>query len=332
MRAPRPGEADRRIVLRFLDREEALDFASRDLACHRLAGVIGEVAGPLVGQLDGMVPEQRVRWIAATVRRLFAERPAAYVLHEPATEQLEKIEQFLAFIDSARFLPGGELEVSWEERGEYLMGRRRPDGRTLDVGRLLSLRLVELVRSTGCWGGRALRLVDSPWIPTFHNARRADLILREAMDADVLVVVTLPEPMELEGWVEEAFRARPELAGRTVIVYNQVDTVDPARLLGRGGFAESWSSNLERFVRRGLRPENVLCTCARLAFLQGRVAGGARACPGDAERADRLRAVLAGLARQLTGRPTDAFAACMNEACLSRDAGISSLRARLLEA
>jgi hypothetical protein len=330
VRAPAPGEADRRIVLRHLGRDEAMEFASRDLACHRLEEVVRETDGLLGTRLDELSPADRVRWATATVRRLFAERPAAGVLHEPATEHAERLEQFLAFVDSPDYRPGGAAEVPWAERHAHLMGRLRPDGRTLDAGRLLALRLVELVRRTERWGASPPELVDTPWIPTFHNARRADLILRECAAADALVIVALPEPFALEPWAEEAFRARPELVRRTVVVFNQVDTVDLPALFGRSGFAEAWRRNVETLARRGLDPENVLCAAARLPFLEGLPAP---ADPGVAaelgSRIKRLRAALGKIRHALEGRRPDTFTARLAAACDPADAGVESLRARL---
>ncbi len=344
VRAPRAGEADRRIVLRHLERDEAMEFASRDLSYHRLEEVVREVSGLLGLKLEEMAPAERVRWAASAVRRLFAERPGVHALHEPAMEHVERLEQFLAFVDSAEYAPGGAVEVPWAERSDHLMGRLRPDGRTLDAGRLLALRLVEIVRRTELWGDAPPELVDTPWIPTFHNARRADLILREAAAADALVIVALPEPFTLEPWVEEAYRLRPELVRRTVLVFNQVDTVDLPALFGRGGFAEAWSRNVDALVRRGLDPRNFLCAAARLPFLacraeaEGRrredLAGRTASAAREEERLsrlERLKAVLAKVRRALEGRRSDDFAARLAAACDPADAGVESLRARLLE-
>jgi len=339
VREPSAAEDDRRIVLRFLDRDEALDFASRDLSYHRLADVVREVSGPVAAHgLAELPPGERIRAAAAQVRSLFDERPDVHVLHEPATEQVEKLEQFLAFVDSGAYVPGGSVEMPWSERREYLMGRRRPDGRTLEVGKLLSLRLVELVRDTSGWGASPPRLVDSPWIPTFHNARRADLILREAAAADVLVITALPERFELEPWVDEIFDARPDLAARTVVVFNQVDTVDTSELFRRNGFAEAWRENVEMLAKRGVKARNVLCSCARLPFLDGlseEVRAGQSAF--EAERSQRLREVLAKIRKMLAGRlqdgagDDDGLADRLAAACDLEDCGVESLRARLVE-
>ncbi|MHC4201604.1 MAG: hypothetical protein ACYSU0_16585, partial [Planctomycetota bacterium] len=209
IRAPSEGEGDRRLLLDYLTRDGSEEFAARGLAFHRLREVIAATLGPAGPKLDERTPGERVRLAVDTVRRLFSEREDVHVLYEPATEQLEQLEQFIAHLDSPEYVPGGRVEKDWAERREYLMGRRRRDGRTLEVGKLLSLRLVELVRATDRWGDLAPRVIDTPWVPTFHNARRADLVLREAEHADIIVITALPEPFELEPWVREAFKRRP---------------------------------------------------------------------------------------------------------------------------
>ncbi len=291
IRTVREGELDRKLVLNFLTRDGSEEFAARGVAFHRLREVIAATLGPAGPKLDEVTPGARVRLAVDTVRRLFSEREDVHVLYEPATEQLEQLEQFIAHLDSPEYVPGGRVEKDWAERREYLMGRRRRDGRTLDTGKLLSLRLVELVRATDRWGDLAPTVIDTPWVPTFHNARRADLVLREAERADIIVITALPEPFELEPWVREVFKKRPYLRGRTLVVFNQVDTVDTSCLFGRGGFAEAWAGNVERLGREGVPPGNLYVCCARLPFLEGLQAGRTRD-PFEAEREERLRAVL----------------------------------------
>jgi hypothetical protein len=337
--SPREGERDRRLVLNFLTRDGSEEFASRGLAFHRLREVIAGTLGPAGPKLDEKRPGERVRLAVETVRRLFAEREDVHVLHEPATEQLDQLEQFIAYLGSPEYVPGGRVEKDWAERREYLMGRRRRDGRTLDTGKLLSLRLVELVRATDGWGDSPPIVIDTPWIPTFHNARRADLVLREAERADIIVITALPEPFELEPWVREVFKRRPGLRGRTLVVFNQVDTVDTSRLFGRGGFAEAWAGNVERLGREGVPPGNLYACCARLPFLEGLESGSARD-PFDAEREGRLRAVLgkirafAASSDDPTGRAVDGsadlFRARLLAACDPADCGVESVRSRLV--
>jgi hypothetical protein len=333
VRVPREGEPDRAIRLNYLPREEAVEFASRDLSYHRLHEVVTEVLGPTGPKLDEEPAARRIALAAETVRRLFREREDVHVLHEPATEQLETLEDFLAYSDSPEYRPGEAVARDWSERREYLMGRRRPDGRTLEVGKLLSLRLVELVRATGRWGDLPPRLVDSPWIPTFHNARRADLILREARGADAMVITALPEPFALEEWTLELFRERPDLRSRTLVVFNQVDTVDTSMLFSRGGFAEAWAANVAALTDAGLDPANVFASCARLPFLEGLPPDSPLVArdPFGGEMSARLRTVLAKIARLAEDRPEDAFTRRLAAACDPHDAGVESVRARLVD-
>jgi len=333
VRVPRGGEPDRSVFLNYLSREEAIEFAARGLAYHRLREVVSDVLGPLGPKFEEEPAERRITLAAETVRRLFEQRTAVHVLHEPATEQLDTLEEFLAYIDSADYRPGEAVAMDWSERREYLMGRRRPDGRTLEVGKLLSLRLVELVRATGSWGDSAPRLVDSPWIPTFHNARRADLILREARAADAMIITALPEPFALEEWALGLFGERPDLRARTLVVFNQIDTVDTSMLFSRGGFAEAWDANVAALQKAGLDAENVFCSCARLPFLEGLPADSPLVArdPFGGEMTSRLKRVLAKVLRMAEGRAADAFTNRLAVACDPGDAGVESVRARLLE-
>jgi hypothetical protein len=326
--SPRDGELDRRLVLNFLTRDGSEEFASRGLAFHRLREVIAATLGPAGPKLDEGTPGARVRLAVETIRRLFTERKDMHVLHEPATEQLEQLEQFIAHLDSLEYVPGGRVEKDWAERREYLMGRRRRDGRTLEVGKLLSLRLVELVRATDRWGDSPPTVIDTPWVPTFHNARRADLVLREAERADIIVITALPEPFELEPWVLEVFDKLPRLRGRTLVVFNQVDTVDTSCLFGRGGFAEAWAGNVERLCREGIGTENLYVSCARLPFLEGLRVEGARD-PLETAREDRLRAVLGKIRRLSSDGPADPLRGRLIAACDPTDCGVESVRSRL---
>ncbi len=331
VRAPRGDERDRRLFLNYLARDDAEEFASRGLAFHRLRQVVAETLGPFGPKFDEGTPGARVRLAIETVRRLFAERHDVYVLHEPATEQLEQLEQFVACLDSPDYVPGGRVEKDWTGRREYLMGRRGSDGRTLAVGKLLSLRLVELVPATDRWAESPPTLIDTPWIPAFHNVRRADLVIRESECSDVIVVTALPEPFEPEPWLREVFQKRPGLRGRTLVVFNQVDTVDTSRLFGRGGFAEAWAGNVERLGREGIRPENLYISCARLPFLEGLRARDVRD-PLGAEREGRLRAVLGKIRALASARgPAGLFKERLLAACDPADCGVESVRSRLVE-
>lgn len=324
IRVPAGGEADRRIRLSYLPRDEATLFASRGLATERLAELVHEALGPMGPRLEELTPEERIRASVGAVRKLFADRPALLILHEHLTDALDELDEFLAFLDAPDYRSGETVEARWEDRREHLMGKRRADFRKVDVGRLLALRHVEIIRESDLWRGRPPRLIDTPWIPTFHNARRADLILQQARHADALLILALPEPFELEDWTRQLLRERPDLAGRTVVAFNQVDTVDRSTLFGRGGFGGAFQDCAESLVRQGLDADNLLVCCARLPFLEDLPSSEA-----VVSRIERLRTVLARLRELAEPRRDSAFRDRLLAACDPADAGLASLRARL---
>jgi hypothetical protein len=333
IRNPAPGEADRSIRLAYLTREKALQFAIRGLAFHRLAGLIDDTLGPTGPRLEDLPPEERLRETVRITRTLFQEHPKLYILHEQLTDDLEELEQFLAFIQSPDYRPGEKAEAKWEERREHLMGRRRPDGRTLETGRLLSLEYVEILRATPHWdSGRAPllpQLLDTPWIPAYHEARRTELISTQARRVDVLIAIALPQPFTFEDWVIRLFRERPEILKRTIVLFNQADTIDASALFTREGFASVFQSNLESLTKLGIDPANVFLSCARLPFLEH--AATLATDPAIAERIVKLQKTLERLRKQSEGRPASEFTRKLAIACDPADAGVESLRRRLDE-
>jgi len=158
----------------------------------------------------------------------------------------------------------------------------------------------------------------------FHEARRVDLIIEQARHADFLVILALPQRFEFEDWVPVVLRERPELAKRTLIVFNQVDTIDTLALFSRDGFAAAFQENAQRLAAFGIDPRNLFMACARLPFLTG--------LPQDdfvSERAEKLRKVLAGISKLVQRRPDNDFKTRLLAACDPDDAGIVTLRARL---
>ncbi|MCW8131678.1 MAG: hypothetical protein KIS92_15135 [Planctomycetota bacterium] len=330
IRMPADGEADRTLRVEYLTRDRALAYALGDLSFYRLSQLILEVLGPAGPRLDEGPPEDRLRDCLAAVKKIFAERPDIAVLQEPLSDEVEKLEQFLAFLDAPAYQAGQTVVLDWARRREELMGKRREDGRTVDVGHLLSYRHVELLRASEHWPAQsdalaaAPVLVDSPWIPTFHNARRADLILEQARSADVLVLISLPDRFTPEPWVEAAFKRRPELARRTVVLFNQVDTVDIPQLFARGGFAEAFDETARSLRNLGIQEENLLISCARLPFLR-------LAAQDDLvrERIAKLEAVLKRVRKQCELRKESAFLKRLLAACDPADCGIETLRTHL---
>ncbi|MCZ7647925.1 MAG: hypothetical protein M5U26_22150 [Planctomycetota bacterium] len=327
VRAPAANEADRAIWVEHLAREQALNFALRDLSCVRLDEKLRQAEGPMGPRLDDLPPEPRMRETMAGIRRLFQVRPDEAVLNDHLNDELDKLDQFLAFLDSPAFRPGARVETGWDRRRLHLMGNLQPDGRRLDVGQLLAYRHVELVRATDRFGATPPRLIDTPWIPAFHNARRADLILDRAREADVLMLVALPGKFELEPWLETLLKERPELAARAVVVFNQIDTLDTSALFSREGFAQEFVEIGERLARQGFEPASFHFCCARLPFLET----GAK----DAflkERVAKLQAILKSLAKLADDRARGPFKAKLLEACDPRgEAGLAALRAELLK-
>jgi hypothetical protein len=334
IRVPQAEEPDRRLRLSFLSREKALEFAARGLSYYRLAEFIIETTGPLGPRIEELPPEQRLRETVKLVRKLFTERPNLFVLNENLMDAVDELEQFLEFLDTPNFQPGKTIDKTWDERREFIMGHRRPDGRTLDVGKLLSLEHVEIVRKTRHWtdGSSPLtpRLIDSPWIPAFHEARRVDLILEQARRADMLMVLALPEVFTFEDWVIRLLRERPELLKTIIVVFNQADTIDAAALFSREGFASTWQRNVEYLTKLGIDPANVFISCARLPFLEDELKSQPQGQSElIADRIARLKKTLSKLKSLLEGRAPSDFTKKLAAACDPNDAGIESLRARI---
>ena len=326
IRPPASGEPDRGICLSYLPRAQVVEYALRDATYYRLTQMLHDTAQVLSAELEEQLPEARLRAVAAAVRRLFEERPKLLVLHEELTDDLEELEQLLAFLDSPAYQPGVRLPARWEDRSAHLMGRRRSDGRTVEAGRLRALEHVEITRSTPRWPADVPQLIDTPWVPAYHEARRAELILRQAQTTDVLVLLSLPERFEPEEWVVRLLAQRPEMARRVVVVFNQIDTVDAAALYARDGFAATFAANSVRLARLGILPENLLMSCARLPFLQALAQDQA-----VRDRTARLRAVLGQLTRLAQNHARDDFTRKFLAACDPDDAGLHSFEAHLKE-
>jgi hypothetical protein len=331
IRAPVAGENDRRIFLDHLPRQAAVEFAARGLAYHHLADLVAEAIGFAGPRLDEMQPEQRSRTAVSMVKKLFAENPKLSVLHENLTDDINELEQFLTFIDSAAYSDGGRVEAKWNDRREHLMGKRHPDGRTLDVGPLLALRHVELLRESSRWSEPAPRVIDTPWIPAYHNARRMDLILAQARHADVLLILSRPQPLDPEEWVLQILKERPELAARTVVVFNQADTVDITQLFGRDGFYAEYENTVSRLAKLKIETKNIFISCARLPFLELSLGGAGEGAPALTERIVKLRAVLERVRRQAESRSSGEFKSKLLGACNGTDCGVEPVRSRLQE-
>lgn len=331
IRTPGVGENDRRIFLDYLPRQAAVEFAARGLAYHHLADLVTEALGFAGPRLDELPPKQRLQTAASTVQKLFAENPKLSVLHENLTDDINELEQFLNFIDSPAYSDGGRVEAKWRDRREHLMGKRHPDGRTLDVGPLLALRHVELLRESARWSAPTPKLIDTPWIPAYHNARRMDLILAQARHADVLLILSRPQPLDPEEWVLQILKERPDLAARTVVVFNQADTVDITQLFGRDGFYADYESTVSRLAKLKIETKNIFISCARLPFLELSLGGAGEGAAAVSERIVKLRAVLDRVRRQAESRSSGEFKSKLLAACNGTDCGVEPVRLRLQE-
>lgn len=344
IRPPLSNEQDRRIVLKYLARDAAIQFALKGLACHRITEMLQDFHGVSLPRLDEMLPEARLRFAAGEARRIYAARRDLQVLNEPLTDEMEQLENLIEFMDSPEYPAGVSVAARWEDRREHLMGRRREDGRLTGTGRLMALEHVEILRETNWAPAGELKppvLIDTPWVPTLHNARREDLILDQARRADVLLVLALPQRYDAESWLLTLFRKRPEMAKTTVVVFNQVDTCDPRTLFSRDGFSGIYEDNRDRLARLGINPANILISCARLKFLQNSLAHelsepssksanpfGTSALP---ERIARLEKVLSQMREQARSRPDGELKSKLLAACDPADAGVETVRRKVEE-
>jgi hypothetical protein len=341
IRRPADGESDRRILLHYLEWRAAENFALKGLAVHRLLEMLQEYHGLAMPRLDELPPDARLRFVAADAERLYASRRDLMVLNEPLTDELEQLKDFIAFLDSPEYRPGEAVEAQWDERREHLMGKRLLDGRLAGTGKLMALEHVELVSATHWRPGRDLpvpAVIDTPWIPALHNARRQELILAQARAADVLLVLTLPQAFQPEPWLLAILKERPDLRRSTIVVFNQIDTCDPRTLFSRDGFLGTFAENREQLEKLGLDPANMLTACSRLRFLQdsqksdtGRQSKLPFGTSALSERIARLEKTLGQLREQGRSRPDSDFKTMLMAACDVNDAGIETLRRRMEE-
>jgi hypothetical protein len=329
IRLPSTGEQDRQLRLKYLPHELAVDFAVRGQAYYRLSGLLNETLGPMGPKLDEMSKEKRLATVVDETLKLFKAQPKLLVLHETLTDDVEELQEFLKFIQSEHFKSDQIVNAGWKDRRDNLMGRRREDGRPIDLGKLAALQHVEIVRDSERWprdaAAPAPQLVDTPWVPAYHSARRADLIIAQAREADLLLILARAGPFELEDWVKHFYKERPGMAARSFVVFNQVDTVDTSVLFARDGFARTFEQNAERLALAGIKKHQLFVSCARLPFLQ--------ALPDDpatAQRIEKLRGVLARLRKLSDLQPNNEFKQRLLAACDEKDTGIESLRKQLM--
>lgn len=332
IRVPRENESDKHLLLHDLSEEEAVDFALRGLSFYRVEEVLNEALGAFDTELllKDKQGRERIEAAAGRMRKLFADDAKAEVLYDHLQEELECLEEFMAFLDSEDHRPGAAVEAPWDQRERYLMGLRGADQRKLSVGRLLALRRVELVRASAAWNGTPPHLIDSPMIPAIRNARRADLLLREIESADILVVVGRPEGWKPEPWLEACLKHQPGLAGRVFVVFNQIDTVDRSVLFSRSGLRGTYDEAQERMKELGMNPEHIILTCARLPFLA--LMEDAPKTSFAQEFRERLISVLERIASSARIESPCDLRDKLLRACDPNDAGIEALRKQLEKA
>jgi len=327
IRVPRDGESDRSVRLVHLPRERALLFAVRGAAYYRIESFLREKLNFEAQVLEEQPPGERLATAVRLLREAFAHDPRAAVLHESLTDDLAEIEQILETLAAEDFPAERPIEKNWDERRDHMMGRRGPDSRIIDLGRLQTLDRVELLRATTAWTGTPPLLIDTPCIPAVRGARRQDLVLEQARKAVMLLIASRPDRAEPEEWLRAFLKERPKMAERTLLVFNQVDTVDPASLFSRDGFSGAFESSQERFREIGIPRSNVCMTCARLPFLE--LVRTNNSDPLVEERLVRLKKILARLADLALGRQASVFRDMYVAAVKSPDGGMGVLRSAI---
>ena len=156
-----------------------------------------------------------------------------------------------------------------------------------------------------------------------------DLILTQARHADALLILSRPQLLEPEEWVLQIFKERPELAERTVVVFNQADTADITQLFSREGFLTAYEESARRLSKLGVGVNNLFISCARLPFLELslNVPGANKTAIG--ERVVKLRTVLDRIRKATDSRPEGIFKKHLLNACNGKDCGIEPVRQRL---
>jgi len=327
IRIPRESESDRSVQLVHLLVGRALLFAVRGAAYYRIESFLKDKLSFEAQVLEQQPPGERLATAVRLLKEAFAADPRAAVLHESLTDDLAEIEQILETLAAPNYPAERPLDAAWDERRDHMMGRRGPDSRIIDTGRLQTLDRVELLRATTAWNGTPPLLIDTPCIPAVRGARRQDLVLEQARKAAMLLIASRPDRAEPEEWLRAFLKERPKMAERTLLVFNQVDTVDPASLFSRDGFSGAYESSLERFREIGIPKTNACMTCARLPFLE--LARANSSDPLVEERLVRLKKILARLADLALGRQASVFRDMYVAALKSPDGGIGTLRSAI---
>jgi hypothetical protein len=326
LRAPDPGETPNTLKIRYLPPEIACRYALASAQWHRIDEFLRELHGPFGPRLSEKPAREALRLGVEEVRRAFAANPRLRILNDNLEEDLEVIDDLLAL--AAQNEKTGRLEIDrpFDERFQYLMGRRRPDGSIAGAGALMAQECVEILLEPRGWNAPAPGILDTPWIPAVHNSRRVDLITRAAETADAILLVDLARPLTVEDWLADFLKKRPEMASRVIVVMNQVDAVDVEEIKGRDGFLAAVGAARKTMLEHGMNPGNVVFTVSWLPYLKTLPPG-----PDVAERIRRLEGVLERLSHKAAKSGAEAAVIeAVRAACLSGDGGMDALRRKIM--
>lgn len=327
IRIPQGDEKDRSVKLLYLPRDRAIHFAVRGAAYYRIESFLKETLSFEAAKLDETPPEERLLLAQKLLENTFQNNPRLAVLNESLTDDLQELKQLCETLNAPEYPAETPLTVDWSERRDHMMGVRGPDSRIMDTGRLQALDRVELLRTTPVWAGQPPMLIDTPCVPAVRGGRRQDLVLEQARKAQALLIASRPDRAEPEEWLRAFLKERPRMAERTLLVFNQIDTVDLASLFSRDGFSGAFENSLEKFREVGLPKTNVCMTCARLPFLE--MSLNENPDPLVSERLAKLKKTLARVADQAGGRQASNFRDMLISTAKAPDGGLTLLRERI---
>ena len=125
------------------------------------------------------------------------------------------------------------------------------------------------------------------------------------------------------------------MARKTVVVFNQVDTVDTSTVFTGEGFYGTYQKTKELLRQSGIPPENILMSCARLPFLVKLLEQSIERDESNSiqiqPRIDRLKQVLFKLHKRCSDRSADEFTGKIQSACDPGHAGLEIVRNALNE-
>jgi hypothetical protein len=327
IRVPQDGESDRSVKLVHLPRERAIQFALRGAAYYRIESFLKETLSFEASKLEELAAEEKLKLAQQLLQQIFESNRRLAVLNESLTDDAEELKQLCATLDKPDFPGDKPITADWSERRDHMMGTRGPDSRILDTGRLQTLDRVELLRETSVWNGPPPLLIDTPCVPAVRGGRRQDLVLEQARKANALLIASRPDRAEPEEWLRAFLKERPRMAERTLLVFNQIDTVDMASLFSRDGFSGAYETSLEKFREVGVSKNNVCMTCARLPFLELSLKDSTD--PLVNERLTKLKKTLARLVDHAGSRQPSPFRDTLIAAAKAPDGGLQLLRDKL---